>query len=285
MKPRTIITYLINWNPTWLKTVEFSNRLIKWISIPRKFLKDSIKRDELNKSWIYFLIWENEKWENLAYIWQATILWKRLENHNKDPKKDFWNNVICFTNKDWSLTESDINYLEKNIISTAKNISRYEILNSTIWNNWIMPEHRISDMDEFFEDLKILLSNLWYSLLKELWKKEDKQDKQNIYYLKDRWSDSRWIYIEEWFLVLKWSVCSNDFTKSEISRKWFSFVNRPKLLNDGIIENMWNKIIFKDDYLFSSPSSASTFITWCSSNWWISWKDSKWNTLDKNERQ
>ena len=53
MKPRTIVTYLIDGNPAWIKTVEFSNRLIKWISIPRKYLKDSLKRDELKYSWIY----------------------------------------------------------------------------------------------------------------------------------------------------------------------------------------------------------------------------------------
>ncbi len=131
-KWRTIITYLIEWNPNWLKTVEFSNKLIKGISIPRKDFKEALEqRSELKHSGIYFLIGEDEEGNNMTYIWQATILAKRLNDHYKDTSKDFWNNAICFTYKDGSLNESDINYLEKTIINEAKNADRYKILNNT----------------------------------------------------------------------------------------------------------------------------------------------------------
>ena len=281
MTPRTIITYLTNWNPAWIKTVEFSNRLIKWISIPRKEFKEALQRNEMNFSWVYFLLWEDENWNNLAYIWQATVLKNRLNNHYNDTDKDFWNNAICFTYKDWSLTESDINFLEKKLIEESKRINRYTIKNNTWWNNWLIQEHRIPDMKEFIDDLKILIANLGYWVLKEIVTTKELKNKKNIYYLTTCTSDAKWVFTEEWFLVLKWSRITQGLSNSEKKSKWYAYRNRSVFENKGIVNNLE----FTQDYTFPSPSSAASFIAWSSMNWWIAWKDENWNTLDENERQ
>lgn len=118
--PKTIITYLLEGNPQWIKTVEFSNRLIKWVSIPRKDFQVALKDiDELKLSWVYFLLGEDEEGNQLAYLWQATILGKRLNDHYKDTNKDFRNIAVAFTYKDGTLNESDINFLEKELITEA----------------------------------------------------------------------------------------------------------------------------------------------------------------------
>lgn len=285
MTPRTIITYLVDWNPSWIKTVEFSNRLIKWISIPRKDFKNSLDRDELKYSWVYMLLWVDENDNDVAYIWQATVLGKRINDHYRDTKKDFWNNAICFTYKDWSLTESDINYLEREMINEAKRIKRYNILNWTAWNNWLIQEHRVPDMIEFINDLKILLINLWYSLLKEMVTKKELENDDNIYYLDNRWSEAKWIYTDEWFLVLKWSKWPKEMVDSCYTLKNYAFRNRPKLEEKWIIEYIWEELIFSSDYLFKSPSWASDIVVWRNTNWWILWKDKSGNTLDENIRK
>lgn len=281
MIPRTIITYLINWNPSGIKTVEFSNRLIKWISIPRKDFKDSLSRNELKFSWVYMLLWVDEDDNDLAYIWQATVLSRRISDHYKDIKKDFWNNVVCFTYKDWSLTESDINFLEKELINEARKINRYKIINWTIWNNWLIQEHRIPDMVEFIEDLKILLVNLGYSVLKEMASKQELENEDNIYYLSARWSDAKWIYTEEWFLVLKNSKISLDnvncLRKNDI-------IKRNKFINEKCVE-LNNFFYTKENILMKTPSLASFLISWGWYNWWTVWKDIHGKTLDENIRQ
>lgn len=284
MTPKTIITYLINWNPSWIKTVEFSNRLIKWLSIPRKDFKDALDRDELKNSWIYILIGVDENDAEKAYIGQATVLWKRLNEHYRDEKKDFWNNAICFTYKDWSLTESDINYIEKQLINKAKKINRYNIANWNSWNNWLIQEYRIPDMQEFIQDLEILIINLWYPIFKEIVTKNQK-DKENIYYLKNRWSKAELAYTQEWFIVLKNSSWPKELVKSEVEKRWYSYKNRQILLSKWIIKEDWDNIYFLKDYIFKSPSSASSVIIWRATNWWILWKDKKWNTLDDNIRK
>lgn len=279
---KTIITYLVNWNANGLKTVEFSNKLIKGISIPRKDFKEAIeKRPELKYSGIYFLMWEDEEGNNLSYIGQATVLAKRLNDHYKDTNKDFRNNAICFTYKDGSLNESDINFLEREIINEAKETERYTIVNGNWWNNGLIQEHRISDMIEFIEDLKILISNLWYFLLTKTINKEKEIKDENLYFLTGRWSEARWIYTEEWFVVLKWSKWPISMVESTIKNKYYAYRNRPKLLEKNIIKEEKEFIYFIKDHTFNSPSAAADIILWRSSNWRTERKTKLWKNLDE----
>ncbi|USN56659.1 MAG: GIY-YIG nuclease family protein [Candidatus Peribacteria bacterium] len=54
---------------------------------------------------------------------------KRLNDHYKNTDKDFWNTAIAFTYKDGTLNESDINFLEKELILAATQANRYKIQN------------------------------------------------------------------------------------------------------------------------------------------------------------
>lgn len=280
-QPKTIITYLVDGNPTGIKTVEFSTRLIKGVSVPRNDFKNALERNELKFSGVYFLLGEDEQWNNVVYIWQATVLWKRLNDHFKDTSKDFWNNAICFTSKDWSLNESDINFLEKEVISLAKKANRYRILNSTSWNNWLILENRIPDMMEFMDDMWILMLNLGYFVLKELVNK--KSSSKHIYYLNGSWGNATWVYSNEWFIVLKWSIWPNRIAKSH--EWWYAEKHRPRLIQEWVIFEKDNNIIFASDYVFSSPSGAAILILGRSANWRIERKDKNWKTLDENERK
>ncbi len=284
-KPRTILTYLVNGSPTSIKTVEFPNRLIKWISMPRKDFKNALKnREELKYSWIYFLLGEDEDGEALAYIWQATVLWKRLNDHYKNTNKDFWNTTIGFTYKDWTLNESDINFLEKELIKEATEANRYKIKNWNSGNSWLISEHRKPDMLEFIEDLKVLITNLWFNVLKKLVDKNINIDEDSFYYLTAKWSNAKWIYTEEWFTVLKWTTGPKEIVNSEIERKWYAFRNRPKLLENWIIKENKDVIIFNEDYLFSSVSAAASTIIWRSMNWREARKNKEWKTLKEIEK-
>lgn len=283
-QPRTIMTYLCSGNPNGTKTVEFSNRLIKGIAIPRKDLK-TLEVKEAEYSGIYFLIGENEEGWDLAYIGQATNLRKRLVEHYNNTKKDFWTLAIAFTYKDGSLTESDINYLEKESIYIAKKVDRYEIQNSTNWNNGLIQDYRIPDMQEFIDDLKILLANLWIPILKEFTDKKIQLDETTIYYLSNRGTRAEWIYTEEGFLVLKWSIWPLDLAPAaRNNRKYYATRHRPELLQQGVIKEQWNEIVFLKDFLFSSPSAASSSIVGASSNGRNDRKTKDGKTLHEMER-
>lgn len=59
-KPKTIITYLVDGNPTGIKTAELSNWIGKAIVIPRSKIKEAKDRGEVKQPAIYFLFGEDE---------------------------------------------------------------------------------------------------------------------------------------------------------------------------------------------------------------------------------
>ena len=169
--------------------------------------------------------------------------------------------------------------MEKNLIEEAKNLWNYTIKNSKSWNNWLAKEEQISSLEENIEDIKILISSLGVSIFKEKIQEEDKKEK---YFCKRNWNFWVWYYTDAWFLVLKWSIWSFEIKEYAIS----ALKNiQQKLFSENILKQENEKIIFLQDYLFSSPSTASSVIIWNKSNGWTDWKTENWKTLDKIERK
>ncbi len=278
-KSRTITIFLIDWNPTWFRKIYLNNRLTLGFFISRKDLDKAKNRDEFTRSWVYFLLWKDEEDKNLVYIWQTWNLLERVKQHHNDIKKDFWNSAIIFTTDNWSWNESDLNFLEKNLIEDAKKLWNYIIKNSQSWNTWLIKEERMPDLEENIDDIKILISSLWFSIFKEKTSKEDKKEK---YFCQRNWNSGVWYYTKEWFLVLKWSVWSFEIKEYALS----ALKNiQQKLFLENILKQENEKIIFLQDYLFSSPSTASSIIIWNKSNGWIDWKTENWKTLHEIERK
>ena len=204
---------------------------------------------------------------------------ERVKQHYNDIKKDFWNSAIIFTTDNLSWNESDLNFLEKNLIEDAKKLWNYIIKNSQSWNTWLIKEERMPDLEENIDDIKILISSLWFSIFKEKTSKEDKKEK---YFCQRNWNNGVWYYTKEWFLVLKWSVWSFEIKEYALS----ALKNiQQKLFLENILKQENEKIIFLQDYLFSSPSTASSIIIWNKSNGWIDWKTENWKTLHEIERK
>lgn len=278
-KSRTITIFLIDWNPTWFRKIYLNNRLTLGFFISRKDLDKAKNRDEFTRSWVYFLLWKDEEDKNLVYIWQTLNLLERVKQHYNDIKKDFWNSAIIFTTDNLSWNESDLNFLEKNLIEDAKKLWNYIIKNSQSWNTWLIKEERMPDLEENIDDIKILISSLWFSIFKEKTSKEDKKEK---YFCQRNWNNGVWYYTKEWFLVLKWSVWSFEIKEYALS----ALKNiQQKLFLENILKQENEKIIFLQDYLFSSPSTASSIIIWNKSNGWIDWKTENWKTLHEIERK
>lgn len=278
---KTITTYLIDWNPSWIKTVELSNWVWKAIIIPRAKLKDAKQRNELFQPAIYFLFWSDDEWKNLSYIWEAENLINRISNH--DTNKDFWDIVIAFFSKDNNLTKADVKYLEAKSIEKARKINRYTLLNwvEPIPNN--LPEYQISTMNEFLDNIDLLISSIWYPIIKEINKNSDEFKKEFLYYCKWPSANASWAYWSDWFLVLKNSIVRKKLSKTAWS--WIQWI-QDRLINEKIIIDYNSEsYIFNEDYLFKSPSASSWLILWRRANWWKEWKNNEWKTLDEIERK
>lgn len=281
---KTITTYLLDWNPNWVKIVELSSWIWKALVIPRSQLANIKDREELKNPAIYFLFWDDSEWNSKVYIWEAENLINRIANH--DAKKDFWTTVVAFVSEGKNLTKAHVKYLEAKSIIKTKESKIYELENTTTPNINSLPEHQVDIMEDFLDNIDLLISAIWYPIFKTTTTSKELKKKE-LYYLNEKqWLVSGvGVYTESWFLVQKWSKWSLQMASSEIKKQQYCFKNRPKLEKKWIIKSEWDYIIFLEDYLFSSPSSASNILCWRATNWWTSWKDKNWVTLDENERQ
>jgi len=278
---KTIITYLVDGDPLWIKTIELSNWVWKGIIIPRSKLKLVKDRPEVKQPAVYFLFWEDENGNKKAYIWETEKLIDRIFAH--DIKKDRRNVVIAFISKDNNLTKSDIKFLEYMSIKKAKEVGRFQLENKSIPEKNVLPEYKESEMMEFLENINLLISTAWYPIFKPLYQWQT--DEENIFYLTARWADAKWTYTEEGFVVFKWSKWPAEPVKSFKKYVSSSFKLREKLLQQWILRIEKDYIILTKDYKFSSPSTAADVIIWRSSNWWKDWKNKYWKSLDEIYRR
>lgn len=74
---------------------------------------------------VYFLIGNDDGGEPSVYIGQTGELRKRLNQHHKDSKKDFWERALVLISRTHSLTQTHTLFLEWLSLQEAKNAGRY----------------------------------------------------------------------------------------------------------------------------------------------------------------
>ena len=171
---KTIKIFLIDGEPNGLKTAELSNWVGQAIVFPRNKLKETKARPECNKPAVYFLIGKENEEALLptVYIGEAENLWTRLATH--DSFKDFWQTAIAFTSKDNNLTKAHVKYLESRCLVVANKVKRSDLKNGVESSLPSLPEADSAEMEEFLDNLKLLLSALGYPILQEVISKEQK---------------------------------------------------------------------------------------------------------------
>lgn len=128
MHGRTIQIFLPDGNPRGIKIADITSRTVQAIQIPRSKLSVAAERKEVTSVGIYFLFGtQADDSLPVAYIGEAENCLKRLLQHNKDPKKDFWDNAVVITSKTLSFNKAHGKYLEWQFISSAKQINRFTL--------------------------------------------------------------------------------------------------------------------------------------------------------------
>lgn len=89
----------------------------------------------------------------------------RLEEHKRNPEKDYWNEAIVFTTSNNSLGSTELNYLENRFCELAINANRYIIKNGNTPSFGNQTEETESDMEEFIEYAKTVMVVLGHKLL------------------------------------------------------------------------------------------------------------------------
>lgn len=275
---KTIKIFLIDGEPNGLKTAELSNWVGQAIVMPRNKLKEIKQRPECNKPAVYFLIGKESEEALLqsVYIGEAENLWSRLSTH--DSSKDFWQTSIAFISKDNNLTKAHVRYLESRCLSLASRAKRFDLENGTESSLPSLSEADTAEMEEFLENLKLLLSALGYPILQEVITKEQKNISDPIFICKGKDAFASGRMTNDGFVVYHGSTATTNISNAIIERNQKII---DKLLANKYLEKKDNKLyLFVKDYVFNSPSAASDTILGNSTSGWKKWKTENGKTLE-----
>ncbi len=274
---KSIELFLVNGTADSIITAELSNWNGKAIKIPRIEVA-GCKRDDITQAGVYFLFCKEDDGADSVYIGEAENVKDRLVQHmrdyNSEKEKYYWSTAVIFTGRD--LNKALIRYLENRFVETARNLKRCTVLTKNTYRNTVMKESQISAMEEFIENVEILLSALGYKVLEPFDKQEkvkndvsDKEQSEEIaLHLERTIKDVGKIEADgmrtaEGFVVLKGSHISpvDDDTISMALKEQ----RRKADIESGVL---------KEDILLSSPSYAAMFVIGKSANGLTSWKTS-----------
>lgn len=275
---KTIKIFLIDGDPNGRMSCELSNWTGKAYKIPRIKVKDCVDREDLVSTGVYLLFGKNEEGKELVYIGEAESILKRLNQHLN--QKDFWNETIVFISKDENLNKAHIKYLENRLFEIAQNAKRYQLENSVTPTQSSISESDRAEMEEFIENIKMLVNTLGHKVFDE--KRDIKPKlKQNTFTIKAaRGADGLGEPTSDGFVVFKGSKAAGTIVNSMTS----NFIKlRQKLIDDGTLINKGEYYEFSEDYIFSSPSTAAVMVMGRNANGLTEWKLKNGLTLKEFE--
>lgn len=275
---KTIKLFLIDGDPNGRMSCELSNWSGKAYKIPRIKIKECTDRKDLTSTGVYLLFGKDEEGKDQVYIGEAESILKRLYQHLT--QKDFWHEAIIFISKDENLNKAHIKYLENRLHEIAKLASRYKLENTMTPTQSSISESDRSEMEEFIENIKMLVNTLGHKVFDE--KREFKQKKkQEVFLLKaPRGAEAQGEPSSDGFVVLKGSKAAGSTTPSMTS----NFINlRNKLIEDRTLIPKDESYEFPEDFIFSSPSTAASIVLGRNANGLTEWKQKNGKTLKEFE--
>lgn len=261
--------------------------------IPRTELDKCKERDDLKQSGVYFLFGaSDETGKGVVYIGQAGArkngegILNRLQEHKRNPEKDYWTEAIVFTTSNNSFGPTEISYLENRFCNLALEANRYEVKNGNDPTPGNITEEKESEMEEFIDYAKVIMGTLGHKLFEPISKTVSQAVKGTSAILKDHSN-----------LHLERTIKRIGKVEADGSQTLEGFVvfkgSRISLADDNTIpavikERRKNALIdeqgvLQEDMLFTSPSYAAMFVIGKSANGLTSWKTADGKTLKSLE--
>jgi len=275
MRGKTIRLYLVDGTPSGVLTAEIMNWTGKIIVAPRSQLADFLKRPELRRTGVYFLVGADPVDPNRdhVYVGEADSVLIRLASHDRDETKDFWTRTVVVISKDENLTKSHGRYLESRMIEITRRSNRASLANGTNPETNPLPEPDVADMEYFIEQVQMVLPVLGFSFLQpspELGRATPGMHESPRFVMKDVGTDAQAIEVADEFIVLKGSTARKQGVES-----WTSYhALRDRLVREGKLVEGPDRdyFVFAEDVAFGSPSAGAAVVAARNTNGREKWR-------------
>ena len=253
---------------------------------------NKLKQDYTNKSGVYLLMKRVLGDENIDdnYLWKVYIgktneISKRLINHKN---KEWWTKAIFFVYEgDSYLNEEHIKYLEGRLFEDLSKVD-YVKLENTVKPNYNEDfGKREPWIEEFVGKILLILHAIGFPFLDGIGTNKNKITKMRndkLFYCTSSGANASLLKREDEYILLKNSILSGGIEKREDILK-MNIGEKAKKIRISIMEKRYKqieagnlaekngKLIIVGNIHFTSPSTASDFVSGRSSNGRREWKD------------
>lgn len=269
---KSIELYLPNGTADSLVIAELSNWNGKAIKIPRIEVADC-KREDIKKAGVYFLFCKDEDNSDSVYIGESENVQERLIQHIRDyttdKEKYYWTTAVIFIGLD--LTKAHIRYLEDRLVQITKNCKRYKVLTKNTYSKTVMKESQIAAMDEFIDNVRVIINTLGYKVLEPtaiIPVVTDVPDHNGeVLFLNLGACIARGMVTTEGFVVFSGATLNEKTSVKSLNKGAVAL--RQKYFDSDKVSNC----VTTEDILFSSSSAAADFIVGYSLSGPASWKN------------
>jgi len=253
---KSIELFLVNGTADSLITAELSNWNGKALKIPRIEVV-ACNRDDIVQAGVYFLFCREDDGSDSVYIGEAENVKERLVQHVRDyqseKEKYYWNTAVIFVGRD--LNKALIRYLENRFVEIARGCKRYTVLTKNTYRNTVMKESQIAVMDEFVDNVKVLINALGYKVLEPILQQDaDAITDEELLSISAGGASATGRVTTEGFVLLKGATVNEKTSAKSLNAGLTKL--REKYFSDGHIVDL----VTTDDILFSSSSAAAGFV-------------------------
>ena len=258
--------------PEGLRVIEKSNWTGQGIFFPRSLYLNVRNRAELARTGIYILWGPSESGQlTRAYVGEGDALRIRFDRHFKE--KEFWTHGVAFTSKDQNLNKAHIQYIEAKLVKLAADVKRCELDNGTTPQPSSLSEADRTDAELFLADILLCLPVLGVTFF-EMPRAETLSIRR--LFLNGKGIEAEGHEDPSGFVVRAGSKAVVDEAPS-INHNLNLL--RTTLKSNGILVPEDKVLNLTQDYVFSSPSNASSVLLGVNSNGLAEWKDASGRTL------
>ena len=277
---KSIELFLVNGTADSLIIAELSNWNGKAIKIPRIEVS-SCNRDDIPQAGVYFLFCKEDDGSDSVYIGEAENVKDRLVQHLRDyqseKEKYYWSTAVVFIGRD--LNKALIRYLENRFVEIARASKRYLVLTKNTYRNTVMKESQIAVMEEFVDNVKVLINALGYKVLEPFAQSDPSNDTvdDKLLYITSGSVNATGKVTAEGFVVFAGATLNEKMSVKSLSVGMQK--QRQKLFDSSKVNNL----VTTEDILFSSSSAAADFILGYSVSGPRTWKTKGGRTLKELE--
>jgi len=287
MTPFSLRIFVADGDPDGLRIVEKSNWIGKALVFPRALLPRVKTRPELAQTGVYLLLGPGPDGEGeMLYVGEGDPIRPRLESHYA--QKDFWTRAIGFTTATaGQLNKAHVQFLEARLIALARAAKRVTLENANQPAEPSLSEADRADMEVFLAHMLGMLPVLGVHAFEQApiavvpaaAPGQPAPVASTLLFCRGKGVEATGYESTQGFVVRKGSQAVADVVPSLESNKPARMAQREDLSQRGVVERDGARYRFTQDYVFSSPSLAATFVLGMSSNGRTKWRDAQGRTL------